>query len=420
MKDSRWSLCLILPLLLYGCDTTNVPAPGEAAQSDKPRVLDPVVPAGDLDELVAGNNAFAWDLYGQVSGTPGNVFYSPYSMSVALAMTYAGARTQTETAMAQAMHYTLPQARLHPAFNLLDQGLAGRAETGGFELHIVNRLWGQTGFTFLAAFLDTLAENYGAGLNLLDFQADPEGSRTSINDWVAAVTAQRIKDLIPSGAVDSSTRLVLTNAIYFKAHWLDQFEPANTQDAPFTLLDGSQVTVRMMYQQTGYSYAAGADYQAVELPYEGDELSMVILLPAAGQFEAFEGTMTAERLAAIVAGLSPQEVGLSLPKFTFEWSAGLADVLTALGMGIAFDPGSADFSGMSDTALFIQAVVHKAFVAVDEEGTEAAAATAVIAGLTAAPAEPIILRVDRPFLFVIRDRVSGTLLFVGRVVNPSA
>lgn len=415
---------LITPNGCRPIDGTDLkPPPGELVQSEKERVTTPDVPDADLTELATGNTSFALDLYQQVRDQDGNIFYSPYSISIALAMTYAGARTDTEQQMADALDFTLPQDRLHPAFNAVDLALAERSEGGdgeGFTLNIVNRIWGQIGYTFLAPFLDVLAVNYGAGLSLVDFEKQPEESRVTINDWVANQTRDRIEDLIPPGAITSATRLVLTNAIYFLAAWREPFDEALTRKGPFNLLDGSQVNNDMMSQTTAFGYAAGDGYQTVELPYEGEELSMVIIMPDGDRFEEFESTLDADRLDTILEAVSFEQVELTMPKFTFEWDVGLSGALSDLGMPIAFT-GDADFSGMNGVGgLFIQAVLHKAFVAVDEAGTEAAAATAVIIGETSVPDEPIVVTIDRPFVFLIRDVDTGTILFLGRVVDPSA
>ena len=406
------------------------PPPGEMVQSEKPRETSPDVPNEELAELVAGNNAFAFDLYRQLRAeAEGNLFYSPYSVSLALAMTYAGARNETEQQMADTLHFTLAQDRTHPAFNALDLTLADRGEGAegadgeGFRLNIVNRIWGQVGYAFRAEFLDVLAVNYGAGLALLDFAGAAEESRVTINDWIAEQTEDRIKDLIPPGALGPFTTLVLTNAIYFNAAWSSPFDEAATHDGPFYLLDGSQITAELMRQVGHFGYAAGDGYQALELPYDGNELSMVIFLPDAGGFEEFDGALEAARVEATVEDLSYLLIDLTMPKFTFEWATSLTAALAELGMPIAFG-GTADFSGMDDGVggLFIGDVIHKAFVAVDEEGTEAAAATAVIMCGTSGPEveEPLIVTLDRPFVFMIRDIETGIVLFVGRVLDPSA
>jgi serpin B len=422
MKTKLLSVLMTVVLLtLVGCGKG-----AEMARSEKQRVTAPKVNEADLADLANGNSAFAFDLYQALREENGNLFYSPYSISLALAMTYAGARGETERQMADTLHFILSQDRLHPAFNALDLELARRGEgakgkdSEGFRLNIVNALWGQEGYEFLAEFLDVLAENYGAGLRLLDFAKAPEESRVTINDWVSDQTEGRIKDLIPKGLIDTLTRLVLTNAIYFNAAWSKPFEERLTDDGPFHLLDGSEVTVPMMRQMASFGYAESEGYQAVELPYDGHEFSMVILLPEAGRFEAFEGSMAAWRVDAILKGLTYGEVALTMPRFEIESDFSLAQVLIAMGMPDAFSR-AADFSGMDGTLkLFIRDVVHKAFVSVDEAGTEAAAATAVIIAEKAAPAPPVEVTVDRPFVFLIRDIETGTILFVGRVVNPSA
>ena len=400
--------------------------PGEIAQSEKQRVTSPDVATSDLAELVNGNSAFAFDLYQAIRDGSDNLFYSPYSISLALAMTYAGARGETEQQMADTLHFILSQDHLHPAFNGLDLELASRGEGAegkdeeGFRLNIVNALWGQDGYKFLSEFLDLLAENYGAGLRLLDFVNAPEEARVTINDWVSEQTEARIKDLIPRGLLDKSTRLVLTNAIYFNAAWEHPFTEKATHDGTFHLLDGGEVTVPMMRQEESFGYAEGEGYQAVELPYDGRELSMVILLPEAAAFEAFESSLNAEWVDAIVNDLTYRQVALTMPKFEFDSSFGLAKTLARMGMPDAFSKEAADFSGMDGTRdLLISKVVHKAFVSVDERGTEAAAATVVIICESEVEA-PIEVTIDHPFIFVIRDIETGTILFVGRVLNPSA
>jgi serpin B len=403
-------------------------APGVAVASEKQRVSSPDVPDADLNALVEGNTAFAFDLYRFLAEQEGdkNLFYSPYSISLALAMTYAGARGGTEEEMAEALHFMLSQEDLHPAFNALDQELAQRGEGAegkdqeGFRLNIANAIWGQMDYQFLDAFLDVLAENYGAGLRVLDFAGAPEESRITINDWVSKQTEGKIEDLIPQGTIDSLTRLILTNAIYFNAAWANPFQEEATRDGPFTLLDGTEVSVPMMHQTESFGYAEGGDYQAVELPYDGREMSMVIVLPEEGEFQAFENSLDAGRVEAIIEQLDQRQVALAMPTFEFDAEFFLKQALAALGMPAAFSD-KADFSGMTgDRALFISDVLHKAFVSVDEEGTEAAAATAVVMKLLAAPEEPVEVTLDHPFLFLIRDIQTGTILFVGRVVDPSA
>ena len=384
----------------------------------------PEVSEAALTTLVTGNSVFAFDLYQALREEDGNLFYSPYSISLALAMTYAGARGETAQQMADTLHFVLSPDRLHPAFNSLDIELGRRGEGAkgkdgeGFRLNIVNDIWGQKDYQFLTTFLDLLAENYGAGLRIMDFANAPEESRITINNWVSDQTESRIEDLIPQGLIGAFTRLVLTNAIYFNAAWQYPFTEDMTRDGPFYLLDGGEVTVSMMRQTESFGYTEGDGYQAVELPYDGRELSMVILLPQAGQFETFEGSLDAQRVDAIVKDLKPRQAALTMPRFEFESGFSLKEILVAMGMPVAFS-GHADFSGMTGSRdLFISDVVHKAFVSVDEAGTEAAAATAVVMKLTALPGTPVEVTVDRPFVFLLRDIETDTILFIGRIVNP--
>jgi len=417
-------LFMLIAIMLFGLVACAQPVSSEVLQSDKQRVTSPVATQAGLATLVDGNSAFAFGLYQALREADGNLFYSPYSISLALAMTYAGARGETEKQMTDTLHFDLLQNRLHPAFNNLDLELGRRGQGAkgkdgeGFRLHIVNAIWGQKDFKFLPEFLDLLAENYGAGLRTLDFMKASEQSRIIINKWVSDQTEERIKDLIPQGTIDELTRLVLTNAIYFNAAWQYSFEEDATSNSAFYLLNGDKITVPMMRQAESFGYAEGDGYQVVELPYDGRELSMLVLLPQTNRFELFEESLNAQRVDDIVKNLNTREVVLTMPKFEFESSFGLKKTLTAMGMPVAFSAG-ADFSGMTGNPdLFIGEVLHKAFVSVDEVGTEAAAATAVIMELTAMPGEPVEVTIDRPFIFLIRDIESATILFIGRVVNP--
>jgi serpin B len=426
-------LVLLLPVLasIQLAQPSLIPAAaGEVLQSDKERLTLTEISPADQALLVEGNSAFAFELYRALreneDNEDANLFYSPYSISLALAMTYAGARGETAQQMAATLQFLLDQDKLHPAFNWLDAKLAKRGEGAagkdgeGFRLNVVNAIWGQKDYEFLSSFLDVLAENYGAGLRILDFITETEASRLAINEWVYNQTEERIENLIPQGVISEWTRLVLTNAIYFNAAWKYPFDKKATADDPFYKLGGGQVTVPMMRQTESFSYADGEGYQAVELPYDGDELSMVILLPEAGHFEAFEAGLQAQQVDAIIDDLQNTEVALTMPQFAFESQFSLADTLAEMGMPIAFSD-DADFSGMTgNRELCISDVVHKAFVAVDEAGTEAAAATAVIMELTSLPPPPVEVTIDHPFIFLIRDIETGSILFVGRVLNPGA
>ncbi len=426
--------CLIAAALSCAGSASQNPnlPPGENpdrykfAASDVHRDQSPDVPPSELTELATGNTQFAFDLYQQLKGQMStNIFCSPFSVSQALAMTWAGARGTTESQMSDTMHFTLGQAKLHPAFNKLDLELASRGEgakgkdSEPFRLNIANSIWGQDGWSWLPAFLDTLALNYGAGMRLVDFAAAPNDCRVIINDWVENKTEDRIKDLLPEGIITTDTRLVLVNAIYFNAAWRFPFEEENTHPGSFHLLDGNAVTADLMEQAADIRYMEGDGYQAVEMEYDGRELSMVILLPSADRFQEIESSLDAAFIQQTIDGLQEATVSLTFPKFEYDSDFSLGDTLIAMGMPDAFS-GTADFSGMDGTLrLYITAVVHKAFVSVDEAGTEAAAATAVVVGEKAIP-QVEEFRADHPFVFFIRDIETGTILFVGRVLDPTA
>ncbi len=424
------ALCVTAAALLAACGGSQ-DSTAAAVRSDRERAA-PSAWNADLAALADGNSAFAFDLYHALRGQDGNLFYSPHSISLALAMTHAGARGETERQMADALRFTLPRDRIHPAFNALDQELASRGdglqeEDGeGFRLNIVNAVWGQRDHPFREPFLDVLAESYGAGVRQAGFREMPDESRLAINDWVAENTEDRIKDLIPPGVINPLTRMVLTNAIYFNASWTYPFHEADTRQRPFHLLDGGSVDVPMMRTSEDFGYAAGDGYQAVDLPYAGNELSMTVLLPDEGRFREFEESLDTALAQRIIADLWFRRVTLDLPRFEFESEFQLSETLKFMGMSDAFDSAASDFSGMDGRSclagdpecLFIREVVHKAFVSVDEAGTEAAAATAVMMQAESAPPDPISVTVDRPFIFLIRDGETGAILFIGRVEGP--
>jgi serpin B len=294
-------LAAILVLSTVSCSQTQ--GYGQEAKSDKEHDNSPNVSDSALETLVSGNNEFALELYRQLSANDdGNLFFSPYSLSLALAMTYAGAEGTTEEQMADTLNFILDEEDLHAAFNKLAIELASRGEGDsskdeeGFKLNIVNAIWGQVEYEFLSDYLDTLAVNYGAGLRLLDYASDPEACRQTINEWVSQQTEGKIEDLIKEGIISEVTRLVLTNAIYFNAAWEYPFDEDNTADGTFYLADGSTVTVPMMHQTEDFNYAEGDGYQAVELKYDGNELSMVIILPEEGSFEQFEAALDSQKL----------------------------------------------------------------------------------------------------------------------------
>jgi len=424
-------LAAIFIIVLAGCSMPGQTSPGtsksQVLESKSPRAETGDVSGSDLESLADGNTQFAFDLYGQLQSQPGNLFYSPYSISSALAMTYAGAEGGTAEEMAATLRFLLDQENLHPAFNALDQKLDLLAELevpkdqgDPFQLNIANAIWGQQDFHFEDDFLDLLAENYGAGLRLLDYISQPEESRLAINQWVSDETKEKIQDLIPQGGITNDTRMVLSNAIYFKATWLEEFNKELTEEGIFYGLGGEEILAQMMRtgQDASFRYLKEDGYQAVELPYIGSQVSILVLVPDQGRFEEFEDQFSIEELNRTLDGLSYSPVELTFPRFEFETEISLASTLSAMGMPTALSE-AADFSGMTGAKdLFISDVFHKAFVSVDEEGTEAAAATAVVMSLTSMPESPIEFTVDRPFLFLIREHETGTVLFMGRVVNP--
>ncbi|MEQ1701439.1 MAG: serpin family protein [Ilumatobacteraceae bacterium] len=382
--------------------------------------------SADAFEASAAINAFSADLFAQlIAADPtANLVFSPASIALALTMTSAGAKGDTLAEMSKVLHLTDP-GMIHRSMNGLTVGLAeldqsqdnttqGGTGTSEVQLSIANSLWGQTGFDFEQAFLDLLSSEYGAGMELVDYVTDPEAARVAINAWVAEQTKQRIPELLGPDTITKDARLTLVNAIYLKANWATVFPDGNTAEAPFTTPTG-EVRVQMMQVSNDFGYAEGAGWQAVELPYVFGNLTFV----------AFVGTDDDSLLTTgdeVFAALDRRPVTLSMPRFDIQTSTSLADVLAAMGMPTAFS-AKADFSGMTkQVALAIGDVVHQANITVDEQGTEAAAATAVIVMPTSEQVveEPIEMLVDRPFTFWLRDRATGTIIFTGRVNDPSA
>ncbi|MFH1465392.1 MAG: serpin family protein [Pseudomonadota bacterium] len=410
----------LFPLLLLAACATGGPAVGAeppAAPAGGPQA--PAAPSTPLtpEEAVAlreGDAAFALDLYRNLAARgPGNVFISPVSISLALAMTRAGARGETAAEMDRALHLDLPQERLNPAFGALQASLAAE---GPWTLAIANRLWGQQGFGFEAPFLELTRVFYGAGIEGLDFGA-PEAARQTINAWVSEHTAGHIPELIPEGLLDSSTTLVLTNAVWFKGTWKEPFDPAKTAPGPFTTAGGAQVEVPFMRQEAHARWGQTDDATLLVMPYTGDRLELLLALPHADDgLPALEAGLSPAALAAWEDALHPAKVAILLPRFTLSTDYELSEPLAALGMPLAFG-GGADFSGITKaTSLFISAVVHKAWIGVDEQGTEAAAATAVAMTRSAGPRPSF--RADHPFMFLIRDTETGAILFMGRYCEP--
>lgn len=395
--------------------------------------LPPIDPMHEAKTLAAGINAFTHDLHARLAkDTRGDLFFSPFSIEAALAMTAAGARGDTLDEMQKALHLpTDPHAAFGTLINHLNS--AGRDKLRPYELTVANAIWAQKGFPWHKEFIELTQKHYGSGLTDVNF-AEPEAARKLINEWVEKQTREKIKNLIGPKVLDALTRMVLVNAIYFKGTWLYQFDKKHTKGAPFTRADGTKVDVPLMAQTATLNYGesselvipagervavrAGEKVQVLELPYAGKELSMLVFLP-----ETATGThwlaewITPERLGRLE--LSPTEVQVALPRFKTEGSYSLQPALTDLGMKKAFGP-QADFTGMAPRGndLYIAHVLHKAFVDVNEEGTEAAAATAVVVKERAAP-RVTEFRADRPFVFAIRDNATNTVLFLGRYTGPA-
>lgn len=374
------------------------------------------VPPEDLKPLVDGNTRFAVELYKKLAETDGNIVVSPYSISSALAMTYAGARGQTAEEMRNTLHFALPPDRLHPAFGGTTRWLASAGGRKPNELGIANALWAQKGLGFVPEFLDITGQSYGAGLREVDFATDPGGSRQTINRWVEEWTRDRIKDLLTEKDITSRVRLVLTNAIYFKGEWKHQFDKQRTFDGDFETAPGVKVKVPMMRRSEMKLRASqSGPWRMLELPYAGDRLAMVVLLPAKrGGLKEAESRLTAAEFQQGLDRLAETEIDVFLPRFKFTSRFELGHTLSEMGMPTAFSD-AADFSGITPGGgLHIKDVIHGGSVEVDEVGTVAAAATHVIMEESAKPE----FHADQPFLFLIRDTRAGNILFLGRVADP--
>ncbi len=375
-----------------------------------------------LMSAAADNSAFAFDIFQILKQKGGNLFFSPYSVSSALAMTYGGARGNTALQMQEAMRFTRGQEGTHKAFAELGSLLGNIQSKGAVELAVANSIWPQTGYGFLPEYTALLKKFYGVEITPVDYANAPEPSRKRINKWVEVKTREKIKDLIPEGSIDPLTRLVLVNAIYFKGDWEEQFDPDDTVEAPFFVTPEKSIEASLMTRTGDYGYSDMGDLQILELPYAGRDLSMVVILPGPGRsISDLEKKITIENFFLWKQSMSEKEVEVFLPRFRITWgSFSLVEALKSLGMVDAFSDTKADLSGMDGSPdLYITDVLHKAFIDVNEEGTEAAAATAVIVGLKSIPAPPEVFRADRPFIFIIQENSTGSILFMGRVSDPS-
>ncbi len=410
-----------------GSQTPTNPGGGEyeLIASDVERNLEPDATAEELNAFTLGNHELTVALH-QAATRPGqNAMLSTYSIRSAFSLLYPGARGETADEIATVMGFDADQDRALNAINAMDLALKSRNleadeanELEAVQLHTANAFWSQTGAEWRSEYLDAIALNLGSPVYATNFAADPEASRQTINTWVEEQTRDRIQDLLPPQSITRSTAAVLTNAVYFKAPWASKFENDLTRDADFTLVDGSTVSVPTMAQMTRINYTRQTDYVAAELPFRNQDLAMVFILPAEGELQAFEDGLTAEKLGELSASLEPVHGYVQIPKFEFETEAHLNQSLQNLGLQTIF--AAADLSGMREGGgLVVSDVFHKSFIAVEEGGAEAAAATAIVAVETSVGPEPEVrFEADRPFLFGIRDVETGLFLFFGRVVDP--
>lgn len=428
----RYACCFgirMLAIFLFCAATSCSSASGKieqkAAHSALPREANPQVSAADLAAVVAANTKFAFKAFPILDTTSNNnIFFSPYSITQAFSLLEPGARGTTRSGIEQTLFFQLPQDRLNPALNKLDLLIAGKTTGTVFpsgrhapELNNANAVWGQQGFSILPAYLDTLAVNFGAGLHQVDFVNATETSRQTINAWIGEQTNNRIQNIIPKDGVSTDTRMVLANAIWFKASWASKFSQHATANRTFNNRDGTSSLVLFMSQWFRVKYAQVDGCQAVDIPYAGEDLSMLVIMPAVGKFDKFLSSLSPNVVGAITNNLTSKEVAFSMPKFTFTKALAMKQILMRLGMTEAFDQARADFSGINGKRdLYVGEVFYKAFVSVDEEGTEAAAASAVGMVGTGRPRTPDLqLSIDHPFIFLIRDRETGLILFMGKV-----
>jgi serpin B len=378
--------------------------------------------AGANSSLAEANNAFAIDFFKQASKPSENVIFSPYSISAAFAMTYAGAAGDTASQMQKALHWTGPSSKVAADFAALDQILKDAQKEGAVQLSIANALWPQKGYNFQKDYLSLLAKTFNTSLHEADFAKQAEAERLRINQWVEQQTKNRIKDLMPPNSINELTRLVLANAIYFKAKWQSPFQTNATRPAPFYLGTGGSVSAPLMAKQSNFRYALMPTFKLLELPYQGNELSMLVVLPDSKDgLPGLEKELSGANLEAWTKALRNTEVSVFLPRFKMVFQLKINDAMKALGIKDAFSANDADFTGMTGGRdLYISEAIHKAFVEVNEAGTEAAAATGIAMAPTSAarPREIPVFRADHPFLYVIRHNATGTILFLGRLSNP--
>ena len=374
----------------------------------------------NFSDISDSNNQFAFDLYSKLSEEEGNIFFSPWSITAALAMTYEGARGETANEIARTLHFPEDYGLLRLSYVELNSKI--NSKDSKYNLSTANAFWVQKDFGILDEYVNVLQKYYDASANLVDFIKATEEARQTINKWVEDKTNDKIKDLIPVGVLDAATRLVLTNAIYFKANWLVQFDKEETKDEEFKVNNEKTVIVPIMrYTESRFNYAETDESQILELLYEGNNLSMIILLPKNDDLEKVESSLSTVKFTEWVTKLKEQNVDVFIPRFTFDSKYFLSKNLKEMGILSSFDPLEADFSGIDGKKdLVISDVIHQAFVDVNEEGTEAAAATAVVIGIISIPPPTPIFRADHPFIFIIQERENNTILFIGRVSDPTS
>lgn len=377
------------------------------------------------ESLAESNNKFALDLYARTKSEKGNFFLSPYSILSAFAMCHAGARGDTREQLARALHLAAPSERVGEDFAEFNRGLHKIQENGDITIGVANSLWVQQGYKFLPGYLSAVGKHHDAEISNVDFAGDSKGVRKKINEWTAAKTANRITGIVPPNGLSPDTKMALVNAIYFKGDWSQEFQHEATRDEPFWITPERSVDWPLMWQKQSFLYAENTGTKLLVLPYKGEELSMVILLPTEkGGLEDLENRLSVEYLKNLLGAARTEETHVCLPKFTLDGGFELNELMQALGAKDAFDQAAADFSGMDGSRnLFISAALHKAWIKVDEKGTEAAAATAIVGEAGAMPREdenpPKVFRADHPFVFFIRENNSGAILFAGRVSDPS-
>jgi serpin B len=375
----------------------------------------------DLSAVASSNKQFAFDLYRSIntSDQGKNIFVSPFSVSTALAMTFEGSRGNTRKQMATVLHLNLPDSDRQAGFSALLAAVNG-GQGKSYKLEVANALWGQKEYKFDASFTGAIGKFYGGGFYAVDFAGDTTGSVRRINTWVDEKTAGKIKDLVHPGDVNQLTRLILTNAIYFKGSWAAPFEKIATRTEPFHVSATETVQAPMMHRAGPFKYAKEDTLAAIELPYAGDEMSMIAILPG-GDIDKLGEGLTSDEIDRIRKEMRSEQVDVSLPRFKIEARSLLKDELAKLGMPDAFDKSVADFSGITgNRTLYLSSVIHQAMVEVNEEGSEAAAATGVtIRTMMARAPARLVFRADRPFIFMIVHNPTGSILFMGRLSNPS-